>query len=216
VYGAPSPLDAPDEWVLLQPPRYEETWAAAGGILAMRRILEADHLINVPTCKDHRYALFSLSMKNFIGAIGDSSRDPIHYASTLTGNFETIGRDIAVLNQMFSPLLSVVDATTVLVNGGPEGDRADAVRTTRGLVLAGRDRVALDALGVSLIKHELASAAVPTPDAANPVLRRDSPWALPQIVNAIERGVGATGPADVSLVFDGVADSAAIEAIFRA
>jgi uncharacterized protein (DUF362 family) len=183
----------------------------------MRRILEADHLVNVPTCKDHRYALFTLSMKNFVGAIGDSSRDPLHFADTFGGNFENIGRDIAVFNQLFSPLINVLDATTALVCGGPQGDGADAVRTTPGLVLASSDRVALDAAGVSLIQHELESASVPTPDAAYPVLRRERAWALPQIVNAAALGVGVGSADAVDLRFEGVdaALAAAIEARFR-
>ena len=74
VYAGRSPTEAPDEWVLLKPPHFEETWGRAGGLLAMKKILDADHLINVPACKDHRYALFTMSMKNFVGAIGDSSR----------------------------------------------------------------------------------------------------------------------------------------------
>lgn len=218
IYAGRSPAEAPGEWVTMQPPSYEGTWGSRGGILAMKRILDADHLINVPTCKDHRYALFSLSMKNFVGAIGDSSRDPLHFADTLGGNFGSIGRDIAVFNQIFAPLLNIVDATTALVNGGPQGDGADAVRTSPGLVLASRDRVALDAAGVSLIQHELETATVRTPDPANPVLRRDTAWSLPQIVNAGALGVGVASAALVDLRFDGVesALAAALEARFRA
>lgn len=218
IYAGRSPADAPDDWVLMKPPSYEGTWGSRGGILAMRRILDADHLINVPTCKDHRYALFSMSMKNFVGAIGDSSRDPLHFADSTGGNFASIGRDIAVFNQIFAPLLSVVDATTALLNGGPQGDGADTVRSSPGLVLASRDRVALDATGVSLIQHELESATVPTPDPANPVLKRDKAWSLPQIVNAGALGVGVTSADLVELRFDGVAAAlaAGIEARFRA
>jgi uncharacterized protein (DUF362 family) len=215
IYPAPSPVTDPDAWMLMQPPSYEETWSGAGGILAMRKILEADHLVNVPTCKNHRYALFSMSMKNFIGAIGDSSRDPIHYADTLMANFDRIGRDIAVLNQIFSPLISIVDARTVLMNGGPQGDGLDAVRSTPGLILASKDRVALDALGVSLIKHELAAADVTRPDASNPLLLARSPWMFPQLQNAVMLGLGAANADAVELVFDQVDEAAALEAIFR-
>lgn len=218
VFTPLSPEDAPDQWVLVQPPGYESTWGADGGIHALRRILEADHLINVPTCKDHRYALFTLAMKNFIGAVGDRSRDPLHYAASVAGNFGSIGRDIAILNQIFHPLLTVLDATTALLNGGPQGDGADAVLTRPGLVFASNDRVALDALGVSLIQEELATAVVPIPDAAHPVLVRERAWSLPQITAASELGLGAARAADVDLLWDGVESglAAAIEARFRA
>ena len=216
IYAAQSPADAPDEWVLMQPPFYAETWSAAGGILAMRRILEADHLINVPVCKDHRYALFSMSMKNFIGAIGDSSRDPLHFASSTAGDFSRISRDIAILNQLYSPLIDILDATTALISGGPEGSNADAVRVTPGLVLASADRVALDSAGVSLIKLELGRTDVPVHDPAYDVLRATAAWELPQIRSAIELGLGVPNAQAVTLAFEAVADAAELESIFRA
>jgi uncharacterized protein (DUF362 family) len=179
----------------------------------MKKILDADHLINVPTCKDHRYALFSLSMKNFVGAIGDSSRGPLHFATA--GNFGPMGRDIAVFNQMFSPLLNVLDATTALINGGPQGDGADAVRASPGLICASKNRAAIDAFGASLIKLELSRTTVATPDAANPVLRSTAPFQMPQIVNAGLLGYGVSGQAAVTLMFDQVPDAAELERIYR-
>jgi uncharacterized protein (DUF362 family) len=216
VYAAPSPEADPDAWMLLQPTDYETSWSSAGGILCMRRILEADHLINVPTCKNHRYALFSLSMKNFMGAIGDSSRDPIHFGDSIGGNFGPIGRDMAILNQPFSPLLNILDANTALINGGPQGDSADAVRVSPGLVLASRDRIALDAAAVSLIKLELSRTDVAQPDASHETLLATNAWSFPQIIEAGMRGIGATSAADVDLAFDDVPDAAALEALFRA
>jgi len=215
IYAGRSPVDAPDEWVLLQPLHFEETWGSAGGLLAMRKILDADHLINVPVCKDHRYALFSMSMKCFVGAIGDATRGPLHFASSTAGNFGPIGRDIAVMNQMFSPLLNVLDVTTALINGGPEGDGTDAVRTTPGLICASRNRAALDAMGVSLIKLELSRTTVPRADPANATLRQQSPWQMPQIVNAGLLGFGVAGQDAVTLLFDQVADAAELERIYR-
>ena len=37
-------------------------------------------------------------------------------------------RDIAILNQAFAPLISILDARDALLNGGPEGTGDDAVR----------------------------------------------------------------------------------------
>ncbi len=213
VYGAPTPKEAPGDWVLLQPPRYEETWAVPGGILAMRKIVEADHFINVPVCKDHRWAVYSMTMKNLIGAVGDSSRDLMHYTATKP---ERLSRDVAILNQMFHPLINIVDARAVLLNGGPEGVGADAVRTTPGLIIAGKDRVAVDATGVSLIKLGLTRETVKLPDEANPFLVSRGPWQMPQALEGIDRGLSVGSAAKVVLRFDGVADAAGIEGIFRA
>ena len=215
VYAAKPPTEDPDAWMMLQPTGYEGSWSGAGGILCMRKILEADHLINVPQCKNHRFALFSLSMKLFIGAIGDSSRDPLHFAESLAGSFNPIGRDIAVLNQPFSPLMNILDATTALINGGPQGDAADAVRATPGLVFASKDRVALDAAGVSLIKLELSRNDVPMPDAAQGQLSSTAPFMFPQIVEGGALGLGVTAHDQVELAFDDVPDAEALEEIFR-
>jgi uncharacterized protein (DUF362 family) len=216
VYAAKSPADAPDEWMLLQPPMYEVTWQAAGGLFAMKKILEADHLINVPTCKNHRYALYSLSMKAFMGGIGDSTRDPVHFSDSIAGNFTAIGRDLAIINQMFKPTMNIIDATTALINGGPQGDGGDAVRTSPGMIFASKDRLAVDAAAVSLIQLELETQMVSMPDAANATLKRDPVWKMPQIVNGIERGLGVTGSAMVELLFDGFDRAAMLEAKFRA
>jgi uncharacterized protein (DUF362 family) len=215
VYGAPSPSQDGSAWTLLKPEGYETTWSAAGGLLALQRILDCDHLINVPTCKNHRYALFSLSMKNFIGAIGDETRGGLHFGDSIAADFEPIGRDIAVLNGMFAPLMNICDATTALINGGPQGDGADAVRAMPGLVLASSDRCALDAMGVSVIKHELGRTEVPTPDASHDRLLEMTPFTFPQIVHAAMLGLGAGSASEVELMFDDVADAEALETIFR-
>lgn len=213
VYAAPTPVNDPDAWVRVQPPGWEETWGAQGGLLAMRKIVEADHLIEVPVCKNHRWAGVSLSMKCLIGAVGDSTRDAFHFNE---GDPDRLSRDIAVMNQAFHPLLSIVDATYALINGGPEGVATDRVTVNPGLIFASRDRVALDAAGASLIKRELERTEVPMPDAVNAFLRRTRAWALPQITYGAQRNLGVSAADRVDLRFEGVADAAAIEAMFRA
>ncbi|MEK6606688.1 MAG: DUF362 domain-containing protein [Myxococcota bacterium] len=213
VFAALPPADAPDDWLLLQPPAWEETWKEKGGILAMRRIVESDHLIDLPVCKDHRWAVFSLSMKNLIGAVGDDSRDFMHYKSRMPNR---LSRDVAILNQMFTPTLSIIDAWDSVINGGPEGILGDAVRVEPRLILASRDRLALDAAGASLLALELGRTKVPQPDEAYAFLTAGkSPWSLPQIVHGVERGLGVDGPNRAILRFDDVADAAALEKIFR-
>jgi uncharacterized protein (DUF362 family) len=212
VYPAPRPIDDPSAWVLVKPPRYEETWSAPGGILAMRKIVEADHLIDVPVCKNHRWAAFSLSMKNFIGAIGDDSRDALHFQ---VANADRLARDIAILNQAFRPLICVLDALTAVVNGGPEGVGPDRVATTPQLVMASRDRVALDAAGLSLIKHGLARTTVAIPDVLHGYTTTTPAWRSHQIRHAIERGLGVASAAEVELRFDSVAIAGELESIYR-
>jgi uncharacterized protein (DUF362 family) len=117
---------------------------------------------------------------------------------------------------MFKPTMNIIDATTALINGGPQGDGSDAVRTSPGMIFASKDRLAVDAAAVSLIQLELMTAMVPSPDAANATLKRDAAWKFPQITTGIELGLGVSSAAMVELVFDGVDRAAMIEAKFRA
>lgn len=214
VYPAPKPSNDPDAWVLLQPTAWEETWADAGGILAMRRVVEADHLINVPVAKNHRWAGHSMAMKNLMGCIGDDSRDPMHYTQD---DASRLSRDIVILNQLFQPTLTVIDARTCIVNGGPEGMLADGVVTEPGIIFAGSDRVAMDVFGVCLIQEELSVTDVPDPDVRHAMLTSTGPWDMPQILEALDLGIDlARSSDDTRLVFEDVALAEALKARFRA
>ncbi len=212
VYAALRPQEDPGAWVLLQPPRGEETWAHLGGVLAMRRIIEADHFINVPTCKNHRWAGYSLSMKAHMGSIGDDSRHPLHFT---IGQPDRLARDLAIFNQLFEPRLNIIDAWDSLINGGPEGVGTDAVTVPSRLILAGRDRLALDAMAFSVIKLGRSRTPIPEPDQVAPFNDSHTPWTMPQITYGIEFGLGASSPAEVVLRFDNVADEAALTAVFQ-
>ena len=214
VYPAPRPSVEPDAWVLVQPPHYEEIWESTGGLLAMREIVEADHFIDVAVCKNHRYAGFTLSMKNLIGATGDDSRDLMHYTA---GKPAELSRAIAILNGAFTPLLCIIDATWAIVNGGPEGIGLDAVRTRPGLILAGTDRVALDAAAVALLKQQLATVEVSQPDEVHEVLVSTPVFAFDQIVQGAALGIGTGVAAEIALDFMDVDATlaAAVEAVFR-
>ena len=219
VYPAPKPETDPDAWVMLQPPHFEETWADTGGILAMRKIVEADHLIDVAQCKNHEWAAFTFSMKNLMGAVGDDSRDPMHYDPMSPAR---LSRDIAVLNQLFAPLLSIVDARHVLVNGGPDGI-LKRVTTEPGIVLAGNHRVALDAVAASLLKQQLMGTEVPDPDQMYETLTTTRVWDLPQLKEGVALGLDAevgtvSGPTDVTRTYEGVDDTiqSETEAMFLA
>ncbi|MEM9194474.1 MAG: DUF362 domain-containing protein [Myxococcota bacterium] len=212
IYAAPRPADDPDAWVMLQPEGYESTWGPVGGLLAMRKIVEANHFINVPVLKDHRGAVFSLSLKNLIGAVGDDTRDRMHYVSQMP---EQLSQDIVILNKMFQPTLNILDARGALINGGPEGTDADAVRASPELVLASRDRVALDAVGVALLKLHISRTTIDSPDEAQSFLAGPI-FELPQLRHGITEGLGVMSAEQILLRFDQVADSDAIEATLRA
>lgn len=105
--------------------------------------LTAQRLINVPVVKDHGLSRLTCGMKNLYGFLG-GSRGRLH---------QRIHVAIADLAAAFRPTLTVVDATRVMMRGGPQGGRLDDIVPV-GAVAAGTDPVALDAWGATLLGAE--------------------------------------------------------------
>jgi uncharacterized protein (DUF362 family) len=103
-------------------------------------VLKADRLINVPIVKDHALSRLTGAMKNLYGVLG-GTRGRLH---------QRIHVSIADLAVAFRPTLTVVDATRVMLRGGPQGGRLDDLLPV-GAVAAGTDQVALDAWGATLL-----------------------------------------------------------------
>ncbi len=103
-------------------------------------VLKADRLINLPVVKEHGLSRLTCGMKNLYGVLG-GTRGRLH---------QRIHVSIADLVAAFRPTLTVVDATRVMVRGGPQGGRLDDLLPV-GAVAAGTDPVALDAWGAGLL-----------------------------------------------------------------
>lgn len=142
-------------------------------------IFKADRIVNLPVIKTHRSAQHSICLKNFVGATHFRQR-PYFVDSR---HWEEV---VAELNLAYTPDLNIVDGTTTMVEGGPwSGKEADT-----HLVIASGDRVAADAVGLSLIKSyglwkSVASRSV---------------WGQRQLVRAREIGLGAAGRDEVKLL----------------
>ncbi|MEW6519682.1 MAG: DUF362 domain-containing protein [Thermodesulfobacteriota bacterium] len=138
-----------------------------------------DRVINLPVLKTHRYAGYSICLKNFVGATHFSQRpylvDRAHWQEV-----------VAELNLAFSPALNIVDGTRTMIAGGPwEGRIAQT-----NLVLAGGDRLACDVAGLGIIKSF----------GQWPALQAISPWHMGQVKRGVELGLGAAGSAQMELL----------------
>jgi uncharacterized protein (DUF362 family) len=166
----------------------------------MPKILqEVDHLINVPVLKNHEStnAEFTCCLKAFVGILhpwdrGGEGADRFH-----VGN---ISEKIAELNLCAKPLMNVVDATTIMVRGGPgdgwiQGDRfyKVALWDKPGLVLASKDRVACDSVALSVLKLYGAENKVDRPYVTKSV------WDQVQIYYAAELGLGKAEPDKITI-----------------
>ncbi len=135
-------------------------------------------IVQICCLKTHRFGgQFSASLKNSVGLVAKHSHTTASYNYMEELHASADQRlMIAEINQIYRPALIVMDAMQVFVDGGPEsGEQASP-----GVVLASRDRVAIDAAGVALLRHHGAAS-----------LWQSAVFELEQIKRAAELKLGA-------------------------
>jgi uncharacterized protein (DUF362 family) len=95
---------------------------------------------------------------------------------------------IAEINAAYTPALVVLDAVQGFTTEGP--DKGTLVEP--GIVIAGTDRIAVDAVGVALLRHYGTTREV----SRGPIFQQE------QIARAVQLGLGVSGPAQIQLVTD--------------
>ena len=101
--------------------------------------LEADKYINVPIAKHHGLSGLTLGLKNSMGVIG-GTRGMMHF---------DLGQKLADLATVIQPTLTVIDATRMLMDNGPQGGDLRDVKIG-DTILASTDPVAADAYATTL------------------------------------------------------------------
>ncbi len=101
--------------------------------------LTADCYINVPVAKHHGLSRLTLGLKNSMGVIG-GRRGSLHH---------DLGQNLADLATVIRPSLTIIDATRILLDNGPQGGSLDDVKQLDTLI-ASVDPVAADALATTL------------------------------------------------------------------
>lgn len=156
------------------------------GFAVPRALLAADAVVQTCCLKTHRFGgHFTLSLKNSVGlAAKIVPGEGYDYMRELHGSPRQ-RRMIAEINTAYAPALVVLDGVEAFVSGGPEvGEKVHA-----GVVVAGTDRVAVDAVGVALLRLLGTTAEV----------RRGAIFEQEQIARAAELGLGAAGPQQIDL-----------------
>jgi uncharacterized protein (DUF362 family) len=159
------------------------------GFLFAKPCLESGALVQTCCLKTHRYGgHFTMSLKNSVGMVAKLvPGEGYNYMNELHSSPDQRIM-IAEINSAYQPALVVLDGVEAFVNGGP--DKGKLVQP--GVVLAGSDRVAIDAVGVSILRY-----FGTTPEVANGAIFR-----LEQIARAVELGLGASSPDQIELVTD--------------
>jgi uncharacterized protein (DUF362 family) len=167
-------------------------------------LAEVDHFINVPAMKTHSIASFTMTMKNLFGCVHPDIRNgQVHNSPKNAGDPDRQKRMFAEMNLAFHPTVNVMDAIVSLTTGGPT---PPGKKVNTNMVLLGKDRVAMDAVGLAIFQHYGTETWI----ADKPV------WQQVQLAEAVKLGVGVRGPNEITLVGEGVDELSDIEARLRA
>lgn len=175
-------LDA-DEWQHFSPPGSH--WAR--GFALPKALLQADAVVQTCCLKTHRFGgHFTLSLKNSVGLAAKSvPGEGYNYMGELHASPDQ-RRMIAEINAAYTPSLIVLDGVEAFRSGGPDaGDKVAA-----NVVLAGSDRVAVDAVGVALLRLLGTTPEV----SASPLFSQE------QLARAVELGLGVRSGEEIELV----------------
>jgi uncharacterized protein (DUF362 family) len=167
-----------DEWIHYNP---EGNHWNQGFDLAAPAV-NAEYLVTTHCLKTHRFGgVFTLSLKLTVGMAPRRLMRELHSSPHMR-------LMIAELNLPFQPQLMVMDGIEAFVDGGP----MNGTRRKADVFLAGTDRVAMDAVGVAVLK-ELGS---------NDAIMGTKIFEQEQIKRAVELGLGVSHPEQIELITD--------------
>ena len=169
------------DWVEVKPE--DSHWQ--NGFRVARPILEAECLISTCCLKTHQYGgVFTMSLKLHVGVV-PTSRHGFEYMRELHGSAYQ-QEMIAEINAPFKPDLIVLDGVEAFVDGGPMSGK----RARGNIFLASDDRVAIDAVGVAVLKSL----------GSNTQIMRPKIFEQKQITRAVALGLGAASPLEIEVV----------------
>ncbi len=168
-------------WVHLHPK--DSHWK--NGFHFPRVYLEAESVVQTCCLKTHAYGgHFTLSLKNSVGMV---PRIGYPYMGELHSS-PYQRQMIAEINTAYSPDLVVLDGVEAFIDGGP----ARGTQIQAGIILAGDDRVAIDAVGVAILRLLGTTLEV----------SQGTIFEQEQIARAVELGLGIKSPAQIKFVTD--------------
>ena len=144
---------------------------------------EAECIVETCCLKTHMFGgHFTISLKNAVGLV------PKKYMSELHASRKYQRDMIAEINSVYKPDLIVMDGVITFVDGGPmEGTLVEA-----NVFVAGTDKVAVDAVGVALLRIL----------GTTPKVSKGSIFDQAQIKRAVELGVGIDSPDKIEFLTD--------------
>jgi len=173
----------PQDWMMIQPPGSH--WKK--GFPFARPCLEAEALVQTCCLKTHRYGgHFTMSLKNSVGLVAKQlPQDDYNFMQELHSSSNQ-RRMIAEINAAYTPALIVLDGVEAFISGGPDkGERVSPV-----VILAGIDRIAVDAVGIALLRYFGCKTEV----------SRGKIFQQEQIARAVDLGLGVDNPEKIEFL----------------
>lgn len=171
-----------DAWLRVHP---DNSHWRRGFLLA--RVFAERTVIQTCCLKTHRFGgHFTMSLKNSVGMVAKYDQaDGYNYMSELHRS-PNQRKMIAEINAAYSPDAIVMDAIQGFSTGGPD----TGTLIEPGLLLASRDRVAMDAVGVAILRFHGTTREV----RAGKIFQQE------QIARAAELGLGVQKAEDIKLI----------------
>ena len=168
---------AEDGWTTFNPPGNH--WS--NGFSIPRAAAEAKYAVATCCLKTHGFGgHFSMSMKLAVGLTPKSIRRELH-----SKRDTDMRKMIAELNLGYRPNFILMDGVEAFVDGGPsQGKKVEA-----GVMIGGTDRIAVDAVGVAVLKELGSNATI----MGRKIFEQD------QIQRAVELGFGIRGPEQIEI-----------------
>ena len=184
------------DWVV----RQDSDFHWADGFAVPKMLLDAECVVQTCNLKTHRYGgHFTLSLKNSVGfAAKYRGRGGYNYMNELHSSADQ-RHMIAEINTAYSPALVVIDGVEAFVDGGP--DSGTLVQPE--VILAGTDRIALDAVGIAILRLF----------GTTPEVSQGSIFEQTQIARAVALGLGVDSPAKIQFVTGDVESQAYADTI---
>jgi len=168
-------LEDPD-WIPFNPPGNH--WK--DGFALPRPAVETDVIVSTCCLKTHQYGgVFTLSLKLSVGFTPKKLMRELHRSLDMR-------KMIAEINVGYAPQLIILDGIEAFVDGGPMTGQ----KKISNVFLAGKDRVAVDAAGIAILK-DLGS---------NEAIMGEKIFEQEQIARAAELGLGVSGPDQIEFI----------------
>ncbi len=174
---------AENDWVVKQSADYH--WSS--GFPVPRILLDSECVVQTCNLKTHGYGgHFTMALKNSVGFVPKTvSPGSYNFMSELHDS-PYQRQMIAEINATYTPSLIVMDGVEAFVDGGP----AVGKMVSPSVVLAGTDPVAIDAVGVAILRLF----------GTTPQVSQGKVFQQEQIARAIELGLGIDSPERIRIV----------------